>query len=87
MLLTAHRVAQTEVTKLTDEDAPDGPEFDAAVQAEIDATKALDVPSADDDAFYARAAYILEHADGDMHEEMVAIALLKNHLKRRARTQ
>jgi hypothetical protein len=41
MLITAHRAAQAEVDRMTAEDVPDGPEFDAAVDAEIDAMDAM----------------------------------------------
>jgi hypothetical protein len=87
-MLTAHRIAKAYVDKLTKEDVPDGSIYDAAVRVEIAAMAALvNAPCANDDMFFENAAYILENADGDEHEEQAAIELIKNYLKQRARSQ
>ena len=84
MLIAAHLAAQAIVDRMTEMDAPDGQAFDDAVQAEIDAMDAIvKAPCTNDDAIFANAAYIIEFADGDEHEEMAAVALLKNYLKQR----
>jgi hypothetical protein len=65
MLLTAHRAAQAEVDRLTAEDVPDGPVFDAAVEAEIDAMDAMARgPSVSEQDL----AYILERQTHDFGE-------------------
>jgi hypothetical protein len=69
------------------EHIPDGPEYDAAVEADDDARDAIvGAQYSDDDRFFADAAHIIELANGDAREEETAVALLKNYLKQRRRT-
>jgi hypothetical protein len=63
------------------EDVPDGPEYDAAVEADDEAKDAIvGARYADDDRFFADAAHMIELANGDVQEEEAAVALLKNYL-------
>ena len=61
---------------------PDGPEYDAAVEADDEAMDAIvNPPGSNDDRFFADAAHIIELAKGDEQAEARAVALLKNYLK------
>lgn len=89
-MMTAHRIAQAVVDRLTEEDAPHGPIFDAAVQAEIDA---MDAMSTDPDVSEHDLAYILERQTHDFGEPCHTIAFgslaiaVQAYLKRRAGAQ
>ena len=67
------------------EHVPDGPEYDAAVEADDEAMDAIvNAARSNDDRFFADAAHIIELAKGDEQEEARAVALLKNYLKQRS---
>ena len=86
-LRAASRAARAIRLRMEAEHVPDGPEYDAAVEADDDARDAiLGARYVDDDRFFADAAHIIELANGDQQEEAYAVTLLKNHLKQRRPT-
>jgi len=64
----AHRAARAEVDRLTEEDVPDGPIFDGAVETEIDAMGALTVVACAASEQLARLAYVLQMQTRDFGE-------------------
>jgi hypothetical protein len=84
-LRAASRAARTIRLTMEAEHVPDGPEYDAAVEADDEAMDAIvNALQSNDDRFFADAAHIIELANGDEQEEATAVALLKNYLKQRA---
>jgi hypothetical protein len=87
-LRAASRAARAIRLRMEAEHVPDGPEYDAAVAADYEALDAIvGARHTDDDRFFADAAHIIGLANGDEQEEAAAVALLKNHLERRARAR
>jgi hypothetical protein len=87
-LRAASRAARAIRLRMEAEHVPDGPEYDAAVEADDEAMGAIvNAPRSNDDRFFADAAHIIELANGDEQEEARAVALLKNYLKERSRKQ
>jgi hypothetical protein len=83
--IATHRVAAAEVRRLIDADVPDGPIFDDAVQAEIDAMDALvKAPCANHQDLLKKQAYIVEFANGDEFEESRVVDTMKAYLEQRA---
>jgi hypothetical protein len=83
-LRAASRAARAIRLRMEAEHVPDGPEYDAAVEADDEARDAIvGARYADDDRFFADAAHMIELANGDVQEEEAAVALLKNYLKQR----
>jgi hypothetical protein len=77
----AHRAARAIRLKMDADDVPDGPEYDAAHGAEMAEMEALAVARcANDDAFFATAAYMLE-----IGEEEAVVDLVRNYLRQRRR--
>jgi hypothetical protein len=86
-LRAASRAARALRLRMEAEHVPDGPEYDAAVEADDDARDAIvGARYADDDRFFADATHTIELAKGDVQEEEAAVALLKNYLKQRRPT-
>src|ERR1700686_1674399 len=82
--IAGHQAALDEVRRLEKADVPDGPIFDDAVAAEVDAMRALvEAPCANDQEFFDKATYILEVANGDQFEETHAVNALEVYLKQR----
>jgi hypothetical protein len=83
-LRAASRAARATRLMMEADRVPDGPEYDAAVAADDEATDAIvGAQYSDDDRFFADAAHIIELARGDKQEEEAAVWLLKNYLRQR----
>jgi hypothetical protein len=84
-LRAASRAARATRLRMEAEHVPDGPEYDAAVEADDEAMDAIvNAPRPNDDRFFADAAHIIELANGDEQEEARAVALIKNYLNQRS---
>lgn len=85
-LVAAHRAAQAIVDRMTEEEVPDGKEFDGAVETE---TLAMDAAATDPDINEETLAYILERQIHDFGEpchtkEFGSLAIaVQTFLKRR----
>ena len=85
-IMNAHRIAKAKVKMLTMRTSRMARNSTRHPGRDRRMSVIVNAPYANDDAVFGSAAFIFENADGDEQEEQPEVALLKNHLKRRARS-